>query len=205
MQQKNPSGHVFNRLDTRWARAAFTLWVCWWEDVLANRNMQTGCRDTTTGYCQFGGGSGTGWDQCHQSQMKSTEMRGFFLKNRENWEGIEDITVLVNRAISIQMVGHVISWSLSSTKESVLQFSLCNHSISDVSSKLLHHFCQIWAKTEWVTRYSGFPHTHNSFLQVVCYDGLGRFISLGHQFSIHPRKWKSVSPLYFFPFFVSAR
>lgn len=44
----------------------------------SSQNMQTGCRDTTTGYCQFGGGSGTGWGHCQQSQMKSTEMRGFF-------------------------------------------------------------------------------------------------------------------------------
>lgn len=65
--------------DTCWARAAFTLCEdADVKDVLANRNMQTGLRKTTTGYCQFGGGRGTGWDQCHQSQMKSMEIRGFF-------------------------------------------------------------------------------------------------------------------------------
>lgn len=79
----------------------------------------------------------------------------------------------------------------------LLQF---HYSFSDVSWKLLYHFCQIWAKTQWVTTtYSGFLHMtlffSNSWDLMDWPD-----LFLGASILYSPEN-ENLSPLVIFPFF----
>lgn len=166
-KHKNPSSHVYNiytraGLEQHLHPARIRMW-----EHSSHRNMQTGCRYTTTGYCQFGGGRGR---RClDKNRWNQWKWEGF-LKNGKNLEGRKDTPVLVNRAISILKVWHVIS-SLSSSPTHT--HKLYSDMIAVLMPLLQHFRCKLKIASsllsnlsqDWVNHYE----KNSSFLNITLF------------------------------------
>lgn len=137
-----------------------------------------------------------------------------FLKNRKNWEGREDVQILVKDSRKWLFTTVHVLHDIGHRKNTKTSARDCSSHYASATISLQLFWCELKIALSLLSNLSqdSVSHyqiqwlsAHDTFLfQLMGFDGLARFIPWGIN-SLFTRKWKSVSPRYFSLFFVLAR